>query len=52
MTVRDEQLLGWPRTSDAVRAMNADYSRYVSFLDLQVVASFRRWKGRLMLIVR
>ncbi len=36
MTVRDEQLLPWPRRPDPVRAMLADYYRYVSFLDDQV----------------
>lgn len=36
MTVRDEQLLPWPRTRDAVRSMNADYYRYISYLDAQV----------------
>ena len=36
MTVRDEQLLPWPRTQEAVRSMNADYYRYVSYLDAQI----------------
>lgn len=36
MTIRDEQLLPWPRTPEQVRAMNADYYRYVSYLDAQV----------------
>ena len=36
MTVRDELLLPWPRTREAVRMMNADYYRYVSFLDAQI----------------
>lgn len=36
MTIRDERLLPWPRTEGDVRAMLADYYRYVSFLDLQI----------------
>ena len=36
MTVRDEQLLPWPRPPVAVRQMRADYYRYISFLDAQV----------------
>jgi len=36
MTVRDEKLLPWPRSADAVRRMNADYYRYISFLDAQI----------------
>ena len=36
MTVRDEQLLPWPRTSADVRAMLADYYRYISYLDLLI----------------
>ncbi len=36
MTVRDEQLLPWPRTRDGVRSMLADYYRYVSYLDSQI----------------
>jgi arylsulfatase A-like enzyme len=36
MTVRDEMLLPHPRTAEAVEAMNADYYRYISFLDLQI----------------
>lgn len=36
MTVRDERLLPWPRTPGAVRAMLADYYRYVSYLDAQI----------------
>lgn len=36
MTVRDEQLLPWPRTHDAVQSMNADYYRYISYLDAQI----------------
>ena len=36
MTVRDEKLLPWPRTPEAVRTMLAEYWRYVSFLDVQV----------------
>lgn len=36
MTIRDELLLPWPRTPAAVAAMNAEYYRYVSYLDLQV----------------
>ncbi|MEN9576745.1 MAG: hypothetical protein RL514_4600 [Verrucomicrobiota bacterium] len=36
MTIRDEQLLRWPRTPEKVRAMLAEYYRYVSFLDAQI----------------
>ncbi|MBL8812055.1 MAG: sulfatase-like hydrolase/transferase [Planctomycetaceae bacterium] len=36
MTVRDEQLLPWPRPEHDVRVMLAEYYRYVSFLDVQV----------------
>ncbi len=36
MTVRDEELLPWPRTPEAVRAMNAEYYRYISYLDMQI----------------
>lgn len=36
MTGRDERLLPWPRSPIQVRAMLADYYRYVSFLDAQI----------------
>ncbi|MFN7732473.1 MAG: sulfatase-like hydrolase/transferase [Pirellula sp.] len=36
MTIRDELLLPWPRQPDAVRAMIAEYYRYISFLDVQI----------------
>jgi arylsulfatase A-like enzyme len=36
MTLRDEELLPWPRMPAQVRSMLADYYRYVSYLDLQV----------------
>jgi len=36
MTVRDEKLLPWPRTPDRVREMNAEYYRYISYLDSQI----------------
>lgn len=36
MTVRDEQLLPWPRLAKMVQEMNADYYRYISYLDAQV----------------
>lgn len=36
MTVRDEQLLPWPRTPEKLRAFNADYYRYISYLDAQI----------------
>jgi arylsulfatase A-like enzyme len=36
MTIRDEQLLPWPRPPDAVRSMIADYYRYISYLDSQI----------------
>jgi arylsulfatase A-like enzyme len=34
MVIRDEKLLPWPRTSADVRAMLADYYRYISYLDM------------------
>jgi arylsulfatase A-like enzyme len=36
MANRDERLLPWPRSPEQVRAMLADYYRYVSYLDVQV----------------
>ena len=36
MSVRDELLLPTPRPEAAVRAMLADYYRYISYLDLQI----------------
>lgn len=36
MTIRDEQLLPWPRPPDDVRAMLAEYYRYISYLDAQI----------------
>jgi arylsulfatase A-like enzyme len=36
MTIRDEHLLPWPRTPEQVRAMLADYYRYISYLDAQI----------------
>jgi arylsulfatase A-like enzyme len=36
MKIRDEVLLPWPRTPDAVRSMLAEYYRYVSYLDQQI----------------
>lgn len=36
MLVRDEQLLKWPRTPEAVQEMLSEYYRYISFLDGQV----------------
>lgn len=36
MVVRDEQLLAWPRKPEEVRAMLADYYRYISHLDAQI----------------
>ena len=36
MTIRDEQLLPWPRTSADIRAMLADYYRYISYLDMLI----------------
>ena len=35
-TIRDEQLLPWPRTPEKVREMLAEYYRYISYLDAQV----------------
>jgi arylsulfatase A-like enzyme len=36
MAIRDEALLGWPREPRHVRAMIADYYRYVSYLDSEI----------------
>jgi arylsulfatase A-like enzyme len=36
MAVRDERLLPWPRTPEKVRAMIAEYYRYISYLDAQI----------------
>lgn len=36
MELRDERLLPWPRDPKAIRAMLADYYRYISFLDVQI----------------
>lgn len=36
MTIRDEQLLPWPRPPAEIRAMLADYYRYISYLDLLI----------------
>jgi arylsulfatase A-like enzyme len=36
MTVRDEELLPWPRPEASVRALLADYYRYISYLDSQI----------------
>jgi arylsulfatase A-like enzyme len=36
MAIRDEQLLPWPRPPGQVKAMLADYYRYISFLDAQI----------------
>jgi len=36
MMIRDEILLPHPRPPDAVRQMNADYYRYISYLDAQI----------------
>lgn len=36
MTIRDEQLLPWPRPPESVRAFLAEYYRYVSYLDSQI----------------
>ena len=36
MIIRDEQLLPWPRTPENVRAFNAEYYRYISYLDAQI----------------
>ena len=36
MTVRDEQLLSWPRPEKQTREMIADYYRYISYLDAQI----------------
>ena len=33
MTIRDEQLLPWPRTEEKVREYIAEYYRYISYLD-------------------
>ena len=36
MTIRDEKLLPWPRTSADIRGMLADYYRYISYLDMLI----------------
>jgi arylsulfatase A-like enzyme len=36
MNVRDEHLLPWPRKTEAVQALIAEYYRYISYLDLQI----------------
>ena len=36
MLVRDERLLPWPRTPEKIREMNAEYYRYISYLDAQI----------------
>jgi arylsulfatase A-like enzyme/acetyl esterase/lipase len=36
MNVRDERLLPWPRTPEQIRAMLAEYYRYISYLDAQI----------------
>ncbi|MCX6873473.1 MAG: sulfatase-like hydrolase/transferase [Verrucomicrobia bacterium] len=36
MTIRDEQLLPWPRTPEQVQAFLAEYYRYISYLDAQI----------------
>jgi len=36
MTIRDEKLLGWPRSPEAIRTMLAEYYRYISYLDMQI----------------
>jgi arylsulfatase A-like enzyme len=36
MVIRDEELLPWPRPPAGVRQMNAEYYRYISYLDAQV----------------
>lgn len=36
MSIRDEQLLPWPRSEQDVRSFLAEYYRYISFLDVQI----------------
>lgn len=36
MQIRDETLLPWPRPPDRVRALIAEYYRYISYLDAQI----------------
>jgi arylsulfatase A-like enzyme len=36
MVIRDETLLPWPRSPEKVRSLNAEYYRYISYLDAQV----------------
>jgi len=36
MSIRDEQLLSWPRTRENVQKMLAEYYRYISYLDEQI----------------
>ena len=36
MVIRDERLLPWPRTPEAIRQMIAEYYRYITYLDAQI----------------
>lgn len=36
MQNRDESLLPWPRTPEAINTMNAEYYRYITYLDAQI----------------
>jgi arylsulfatase A-like enzyme len=36
MIIRDEELLPWPRTASNVQRLNAEYYRYISYLDAQI----------------
>ena len=36
MQNRDESLLPWPRSPEAIRTMLAEYYRYITYLDLQI----------------
>ncbi|HTL74490.1 MAG TPA: sulfatase-like hydrolase/transferase [bacterium] len=36
MTIRDEELMPWPRTPEGVQAYLAEYYRYITYLDSQI----------------
>lgn len=36
MTIRDEELMPWPRTPERVQAYLAEYYRYITYLDSQI----------------
>ena len=48
MNIRDEQLLPWPRTEAGVCEMNAEYYRYIAYLDAQIGRVLDTWRLRRM----